>query len=404
MAVVGYVDEMDRQIVTGWAADLDRPDAAVEIVIFVNGIRYANAVPSIYRDNLKRKLQEEVANPELRSLVSGNYGFQVKLTPSLSVFEECRIEVRAGSAGPVLPNGTKTLRSPPVQRTGFLPILVNGIGRSGTTLLMQKLSLHPEIVVAPLYPYEITLSAYYAAAFRTLISGQDREKSSDPDTLFSQENQYWIGFNPFNRPGLYHAAGQPGLIEKVFEEFVPARLAETFRSIIEEYYNVLRRDQGRPSARYFAEKSNLDEAARKAPRVFFGSVREIILIRDPRDLLCSAKSFWKKSSTDAMTVLSAATSQLMRMQGASSPEMLFVKYEDLVIDVSNSMNRIYEFLGLTTTGIADADGEAQLFKSHATSSSPKSSIGRWKTDLTEQEIEVSSKTFREFLEKFGYKN
>ena len=45
----------------------------------------------------------------------------------------------------------------------------------GTTYMMSRLAQHPGIVVAPEYPFEIKLLAYYSAWLRTLVSSADRK-------------------------------------------------------------------------------------------------------------------------------------------------------------------------------------------------------------------------------------
>ena len=402
MAVTGYVDEISRHLVSGWAVDLEHPEATVEVALHVDGKCHALLPCAIHRSDLNATLREKVTDPEARQKISGSYGFHLALHPPLPAFKSLLIEVRAGPARTLLPNGRRTLPPPPSQQASFRPILVNGVGRSGTTLLMQKLSAHPDIVVAPIYPYEITLLTYYTAAFRTLISGQDRERSTDPTTLFSADQQYSIGFNPFNRPGLFNVARNPARIAQVFEEFIPARMAQCFRAIIEEYYCVLRQDQGKSDAPWFAEKSGLDETARQGPRIFFGAVREIILIRDPRDLICSARSFWKLNWDDAHQRVAMAARQLLDIQQTAGEDVLFVKYEDLVTSTSDTLARICAFLCLSVPDNAGDERESRLFKSHGTSASPDSSVGRWRREMAPEEIAASAHGFRDFLDHFAY--
>jgi hypothetical protein len=420
MALTGHVDEISRQVVTGWAMDTDHPDQNVRVVIVINGQEHTRLTTSILRPELKEAAKASIQSPSLRETITGRYGFELIFNPCLSVFAEQRIEVKFDATGLILPKGSRTLRRPPsAQATSvpmeariltplphtsgsLFPIILTSAGRSGGTLLMQKLASHPQIVVAERYPFEIRLAAYYSAAFRTLISNADRQNSTNPDTMFGQRNQYSIGFNPYNRPGFYSLAKNPQSLEHFFEEFVPTTLGRTFRELLLKYYTILQVDQDKLGARYFAEKGDLDEAARQGPRIFFDTVREIVLVRDPRDLLCSFISFWKNTMNDAVQQLKSATSRLRSIHDRADSDTIFVKYEDLVTKSVETMEQIYQFVGLdSTTGPGRAE-ETSLFQKHGTSATPEASIGRWRADLSQEAIAVCDQAFRPFIERFGY--
>jgi hypothetical protein len=419
MALRGHVDEISRQVITGWAMDTDHPDQNVRVVIVVNGRVHMRITADVFQERLRKAAKAFINRRSLRDTITGKYGFEFIFKPGLSVFAEHHIEVKFDATDLILPMGSRTLRrlqsvqampltqghtlTPAPKASGsLLPIIVTGAGRSGSTLLMQRLAGHSQIVVAERYPFEMKLAAYYSAAFRTLISDADRQNSTNPDTIFAQINRYSIGFNPYNRPGYYTVVSNSQLLESFFEEFVPTALAQTFRRMLLEYYTILQVDQNKLGARYFAEKGDLDEAARQGPRIFFGTAREIVLLRDPRDLLCSSTSFWKTSSSDALQRLKSATKRIQSIHAAGDSDTIFVKYEDLVTKPEETMEQIYQFLGLANTPGPGREQETSLFEMHGTSATPLASIGRWRADLSEEVIAVSDKEFRPFLERFGY--
>jgi hypothetical protein len=419
MALRGHVDEISRQVITGWAMDTDHPDQNVRVVIVINGREHMRVTADVFREGFKEAAKAFIKRRSLRDTITGRYGFEFNFKPGLSVFAEHHIEVKFDATDLILPKGSRTLRrlqsvqaisltqgptlTPAPQASGsLLPIIVTAAGRSGSTLLMQRLASHPQIVVAERYPFEMKLAAYYSAAFRTLISDADRQNSTNPDTIFAQRNRYSIGFNPYNRPGFYNIVRDSQLIESFFEEFVPTALAQTFRKMLLEYYTILQVDQNKLGARYFAEKGDLDEAARQGPRIFFGTAREILLVRDPRDLLCSSTSFWKTTTSDALQRLKSDTKRLQNIHAAADRDTIFVKYEDLVIKPEETMGQIYQFVGLDSTPGPGRDQETSLFEMHATSANPLASIGRWRADLSEEAIAVFDKEFRPFIERFGY--
>jgi len=393
MALIGHVDEISRRTVVGWAADNEQWDREVEIAVFVNGKLFSRFPASQFRDGLKGSLSTEA---------TGKYGFEFTFEPALSILDEHKIEVKVVGATQLLPNGTKVLKSPARLQSPLTPVMITSSGRSGTTVLMQWLSKYPELVMGQLYPYEMKLANYYSAAFRVLAAETDRKNSTDPDTMFGDKFRHLIGSNPYTRLGSHGVTTSRKALERFFEETVPTAYADTFRNLIQEYYNILKQDQNKPLARYFVEKSVLDEAARKGPRLFFGNVREIVLVRDPRDFLCSAKAFWKMSSEQALRLVVHSSRRLEEISLQAGPDTIVVKYEDLVGSPVETMQRIGDFIGLSRIKLSDTDNDKSLFGVHGTSSSPASSIGRWRSDLTEKEAEHCEQHLGSFMKYFEY--
>ena len=391
MPIVGQVDEFSRKLVSGWTADDERPDRSLEVAIFVNGTEVGRTRSSDLRIGVKAIVKGS----------DGKCGFEFRFDPPLSVLEEYTLEVRVAGMDHVLLPGARQLRRPATAMTPLLPILVTSSGRAGSTLLMQYLLDLPEVVAGLAYPYELKLGNYYSAAFSVLAADEDRVNSTDPDTMFDSKYRHMIGSNPFTRTG-NHVGTMQTIARQFFDERIPAVFAETFRNLILEYYTLLRQQQNKPNARYFAEKSSLDEAARKGPRAFFGSVREIVMVRDPRDLLCSSKAFWKLSSRRALRLVVQAANRLEEISKKPDQDMILVKYEDLVSQPSKLLEKIGDFIGVSRESWAGSIRDDKIFRMHSTSTSPQSSIGRWRTELSLEEVEACEQRMRNYLEIFGY--
>jgi hypothetical protein len=211
-----------------------------------------------------------------------------------------------------------------------------------------------------------------------------------------------IGSNPYTLLGLHGVRSNHRLMERFFEDRVPSAYASTFKNLILDYYNILIEDQNKPLARYFVEKSALHEPARMGPRLFFGNVREILLVRDPRDLLCSIKAFWKASIEDALNLVADSSLRSEEIGRQKRSDLILVKYEDLVSRPEETLNRISDFIGLGRMKAFNSNSESDLFGVHGTSASPASSIGRWRNDLSAQEIEFCEQRLGSFMELFGY--
>jgi hypothetical protein len=257
---------------------------------------------------------------------------------------------------------------------------------------MSRLRQHPDIVVADRHPYEIKMLTYYALSLMIHTAEADRLNSLDPDQMGLPHNQYSIGRNPFNTASLSrHAA-----VQSYWEDQLPTALKATFRNTILDYYDAQRISLGRADFRYFAEKTHTDPELRGGVRFLFPEAREIILIRDPRDLLCSYNKFFRTAPAEATKLISAHLKYLT--SGRDTNNSLFVRYEDLVADQTAALWRICEYLELPRSD--DMLKDEGTFVSHGTSDSPAASIGRWRDELGE--AWRTPDEWHEFLTAFEY--
>jgi hypothetical protein len=394
MPLYGFVDRISRSLVLGWAVNTDHSEGQVWLSVHVNGVHRGTCLTQHSRPGVT--LPQGAAAPE-------NCEFRFEFDPPLSAFDEHRIEVSEIWSGEILPNGTRVLPRPLAiecnnDRT---PVILTSTGRTATTLLMNEFARHPAMVVADRYPYEIKQIAYYSAAFRSLVADADRERSTHPDTMLAPEARQLTGSNPYNDPGLFSMAAPEQRLRDFYELTVPSAYAATFRDLIGKFYATLADSQGKQSAVLFCEKGDIDEAARRGARLFFPTVREIVVIRDPRDLLCSAMAFWKFSPEEALAVLRSGLSRLARIIRHAGADTLVIRYEDLLLDPSGSRLAIAKFIGLEQpTQPAEASGG--LFEKHGTAGNPAASIGRWKRDLSADLITACDTMFGSFMRDFNY--
>lgn len=393
MKLRGWVDDIARRGVRGWAVDLEDPERRLQLLIRIDGEVAAQATADKPRPALRESLGGNV---------SGNHGFSVNFEPPLSAFSSIEVEIIEQSTGQLLPNGSRQLKGMDRRNAPLRPVMVTSTGRSGTTLLMSELLRHPRVAVADRYAYEIKLLSYYAAALKVLGGEMDRVNSTNPDNIFDRIGQYRIGHNPFNGVGFYNIVKNKAAMARLFEETIPASYANLFRQFIEQYYELVRIDQNKPEAIYFAEKVDLDEAARNGGRVMFGEVREIALVRDPRDFFSSAKSFWKLESRQALDMIKTTIPRLQAVAQSTSSDIMALRYEDLVQRPRDAKARLYKFLGLRDDDDSEVVGDVSLFGRHGTSKDVGSSIGRWREDLTPEEVAAVNEAFASYIEVFEY--
>ena len=223
--------------------------------------------------------------------------------------------------------------------------------------------------------------------------------------IFSQASSLGEkGFTRFPcRRALHTFVKTPGAMDEYFDGIVPNALIQTFGDLLTGYYSRLQADQGKADASFFAEKASPRDAVRDGAQLFDGRAREILLVRDPRDILCSANSFWKSRREAAIRNITVTTTRLEEIYAEDSSHTLMVKYEDLVTDTSGTLAKIWDFLGAGDTPVAtNAKEDSSLFNRHGTSKSPTASIGRWRTELATNEIALCDQAFGSFLDRLGY--
>lgn len=385
----GYVDIISPTRISGWAledADLRRP---INVDVFVNCIQHASPRADILREDLQRELGY------------GHHAFAFEFNPPLPVIRDHQVVVRFGGTEQTVPNGEQTLRAVVLEQERLLqPILVTAPGRGGSTILMKKLAAHPAVSVANVYPFETELLKYYSHAFGILTAPGDHERSGKPETFI--DNHRFVGANPYNVASFAKAFRDPNRFEAVYQSVAPREIAAAFRAIINAYYASAAADQNKPGPLYFAEKCQLAGLARWFARGLFGNTREIVLIRDARDTVCSYRAFWSQPITEAIRLLRLSSDALMAVHKEQRADTFFLRYEDMVQRETDSLRQVTAFAGIQDFAPADADAERALFQEHGTSKSPAASIGRWKRELSAEEVKLCVREFMPYLEMFGY--
>lgn len=391
----GYVDSVTHRAVSGWAADSANPQARLVVSIAVDGVARGEVVAKSPRKDLAA----------LGKFGDGRHGFSFTFDPPLDVDAAHFVTVRHASDGRLLPNGEVRLAGggadAAVPADALTPVLVTAPGRSGTTLLMGLLAASDDIVVAELVPYELRLLSYHAVANAVLTAPADLERSTHPDRL--EGDGFHIGANPFHRRSYAQAFREPGGALDYFDNFMPRLTADYSRAAITEFYRRLAEDRGKPGARFFAEKgNNLHKPTRMFTRRAFGRVREVVILRDLRDVLCSQMAYFSSAPETAFAELTHAARALHAIRGEPQDDIHFLKYEDMVREETATFAALSAFLGTT---IAPASGEKlrrDVFARHGTSASPEASMGRWRSDLPAEWRVRCAREWRDFLEGSGY--
>ena len=388
--LTGHVDVIERAYVAGWAADDQHPDIPISVLLFVNGQRYA-------QQRCDHSVPDRAA---AASACAAGHGFHFSFDPPLPPRLDLRIAVRFVATGTIVPGGERMLAGGGGEKR-LKPILITAPGRSGTTMFMERLSRCKAVVIARSHPYEIRMLSYYASAYHVLTAPANTDRSTHPDRL--EGDGYFIGFNPFSDSGSVSPFKTAQLQREFFTGYVPDQVMSTFKQIIVEYYRRHCRDQNKHDVIMFAEKNNnLDTMPRKFTRAMFGETKEIVLIRDPRDLYCSRRSYFHQNTQTAIDQILWSCEQLMKLRAEVAPDMIFVRYEDIVMGEASEFRRVSDFLRFELPAADTARDAGSRFAIHATSQSPQSSIARWRQQMTADEIAAFGQSCYRFFELFGY--
>jgi hypothetical protein len=288
------------------------------------------------------------------------------------------------------------------------PLMVNTIGRSGSTLLVTLLSSHPEVVAFSPFVKDARVSTYWANILQDLSEPSSFLAPFDPPDL--ERPHWWLAAEGGE-------LGEPEIERWLGGDAVDA-LAGLSRSRIEAFYRHLAGD-ARPH--FFVEKYLPHQLVPDLLAEMYPGAREVILVRDFRDMLCSIIAFNRKRGWDAFgrteggddaeyvrgALRQSATRLSERLRGEESRALL-VRYEDLVLDPEPALAALFEQLGLASDPalvaetVRRAEESTAAMDHHRTSSDPAASIGRWREDLPADVAEVCNQELGPLLVEFGY--
>jgi hypothetical protein len=302
-------------------------------------------------------------------------------------------------------------------RSGFeptlTPLLVTMLGRVGSSWLIKLLSQHPAIVAHPAPPYEIRVATYWMQVLRVLAEPANHAESS-PFADF-HKLPWSVGHHPFYSLPVIADSRLHGWFGRVY----PERLTAFCAGAIESFYQELAKTQGRGQVSYFAEKSHPDWVP-WAVRNVYPRVREVFLVRDFRDMLCSILAFNQKrgyasfgrervsSDEEFVRQLGADSQKILRSWKKRRGEAHLMRYEDLILSPTETLTAALAYLELPPTPSTVQSMMQQAAKGseelayHRTMVDGAASIGRWQRDLSPALRTLCQDVLGELLDEFGY--
>lgn len=290
--------------------------------------------------------------------------------------------------------------------TQLAPMLVHQLARGGTTVLMRLLAAHPEIAAFDRNQLETRLGLSLLHALAVTGGGYPPGERRDfvdgaPDLLPTPH----LTSDELGAEAAAWAFGD-GL----------GALRDGYAAAIDGTYRALR-----PSARFWAEKFQFESPGAAVTQQLaiatWPATRQVIVLRDPRDLVCSRLSFNSKRSFgsfglelgddhESAVPVTARHVRMVLDQLDAFPDAAVVRYEDLVGDPVAAATRLFGGLGLaydwaTVRHAVDAS-TGRRDEQHMTTSSAAASVGRWRTELPPAALSALERELGSELERLGY--
>lgn len=289
---------------------------------------------------------------------------------------------RSGAGAPTLDKNTAATGSP--------PFFIVGSPRSGTTLLQALLDAHPDIAIPP----ESHIYARFAKLFP--LYGDLRAPACRRRWVRDLVNDVWIWrWNlPLEATDIERLIAQP-----------------TRPAIIDELFRIYAAREG---ATRWGDKTPGHAHALPLIRQDFPGAKVIHMIRDGRDVAESLRRMpWGASSMVGLAEEWRRDVLACRafFGGKNHPDLLEVRYEQLVNDPEGQLQRVFAFLGVSFRDTTRSYAESSLTHAylnrdrvHASLEGgiKKSRVGVYRKTFTAAEIEIFESIAGDALQAHGY--
>jgi len=301
---------------------------------------------------------------------------------------------------------------PAAGQSQMQPIIVTTFGRTGSSWLLRVLGSHPSIVAYRPFEYEARVLTYWSTVLTALFEPKSYAQILAADI---SQPRWWLG--DASSEHLKFAdrdiAAELGLnASHEFAEFVHRR--------VELFYRAAAGLESASAPRFFVEKLGLDPFLARLIRELYPAAKEIILVRDFRDMICSILAYNEKrqsltfgregvdSDEEFVAWIRDVAVEMLGYYRRRSPGAHLVRYEDLIVQPEATLTEVLDWLGVpsdsvvTSTTLASASRETPNMAGHRTAGDAERSVGRWSRDLPPSLRARSNELLENVLAGFGY--
>lgn len=263
------------------------------------------------------------------------------------------------------------------KRPSELPVavLVNSLGRSGSSLLCRILSGHPQFYVAE------SMNQFGELRVFEFLSRLISVVTSEGSLALLNQAVPQADFNAlpvasFASLGV-GGEGERNACERALLPFLSAQITEFAENFIREYARGI--SDRKPEMRFLAEKT-WNPMSMNALRVIFEEVKEVFLVRNPKNFWNSQVGFLKKEMhhedgiEKKLRHFARQYSTLAQAWKDRRTCALLVHYEDLLDRPRETLTQVFAYIGceispafLTNAEqmIGDQDAHTQMLTTHA---------------------------------------
>ena len=331
----------------GWAYSVDNEPMTIEVSH--RGIALRSAAAVLERpDVAQAHATPSASNSGFRILI-GTFSLPREFGLVISAHRGARVVPLAKISGRKLAGGMDV-------NSALQPIMLTMQGRVGSTMLMNLLGAHGQIIAAKgsaTDPYRTSFASYWLHAFH--VMSEPADVANYPPSSVALDSRM-TGFNPFYAPPL---VDDPG-IASVFGAGIPTRILNAVTSNIDDTYLAMARADGKKHAVRFVEKFHPNHLPWLVWTVY-PNAKELFLVRDFRDMFCSILSFNKKRGYPAfgrekygtdeefLLGLRQAAIDFVRTIELRRDLSHVLRYEDLVASTRTTRETLSYTLNSTTT-------------------------------------------------------
>jgi hypothetical protein len=302
-------------------------------------------------------------------------------------------------------------------RPDLHPLMLISDGRSGTTWTSHLLGQHPEVLCYRPFVNESRVATYWMEVLAALA-----EPSSYLQALAASNlnELWWLG----HKNGSKDSTAEPAtavLEDPEIDQWFrgqPSLLAAFCQERIQSFYEAVANIEEKPTATYFVEWSRPNQISAILSELY-PQARQVFLVRDFRDKVTSTIAFRLRLGDTAYSRLETQQQHVRGLQTVAlrmlhdwqrlSERAYLLRYEDLVESPHETLAKLLDYVGVA----CDADTAQQVLsraqstlgdyqRAHATSPTPRASIGRWRNELDPSVAELCEELLADPLRAFGY--
>lgn len=244
-----------------------------------------------------------------------------------------------------------------VYRETTSPLLVVGMGRSGTTMLMGLLARHPQILVPGPPPFEMRQVTWLWQCAHVMSAPFSRNSYSA--NSFETATPHIVGYNPYRNRDWDLVSGN-SIIHTWQEDILPQAAITFSKRLVDDFVRGLSRSSTADHKTYVAQKMSLSSLIFFI-RNIYADCKIVLLVRDFRDAWLSARDFNLKRSTQSFERAKFSTDEdwlrgaahtakaTMDFHASFGNQIHLIRYEDIVRDPNKTFLTFSRPLKFTLT-------------------------------------------------------